>query len=81
MIPTLDDSSLVLMEEVTIADLRPGDIAVYYSPKRKLEICHRVMEIKDGFVLFEGDNNFGNDGWIPGAWVKYRVAGVLYGHR
>lgn len=81
MLPLFGSNAILCLEKVTASDLLPGDIAVYVNTARKLNIVHRVREVRSNGVLFDGDNNKGSDGWVSPAAVNYRVARIYYAQR
>lgn len=80
MRPTMDYTSLCLVEGVMTKDIHVGDICLYFSPKRNLLVGHRVRQIRGTDFLFDGDDNQGSDGFIPVSQLRGRVAGILFGH-
>ena len=56
MKPTLDESSVVTVEQVPFAELRKGDIVIYRSGNGS-PIIHRLFEQHGSRWLVLGDNN------------------------
>ena len=63
-----------------------GEVIAYYNPQLKIDVMHRIYEIKNGHYLMKGDNNNFIDPYQPtlsnivGArWLHISGAGwVLY---
>jgi signal peptidase I len=77
MKPTFDNDVLIVAPPENLA---VGDIIVY--EKGADLIVHRItgIEYSDGkpFYRLKGDNNFWDDGLIPGTAVKWKVVGIVY---
>jgi hypothetical protein len=80
MAPVLDSRSILLLERITAADLKKNDISIYVHSAESTT-CHRVIDIRPGSVLFEGDNNHEPDGWIPSDRVRWRVVAIIFTQR
>lgn len=80
MAPVLDSRSILLLERITASDLRKNDISIYVH-SAELTTCHRVLDVRPEGVLFSGDNNSENDGWIQPDRVRWRVVGILFTRR
>ena len=79
MLPTADSHSIFLLETVTAAQLKVGDIALY--ARGDVLMAHRVVEVRSDGIYFDGDNNQWPDGWIAPDRIRFRVAGILYSAR
>ena len=70
---------------VTIApcegELKIGDIVLFIDQKRKLNVVHRVWDIRDHMVLTWGDNCAHADGWIPSELIWGKVILIERGKR
>ena len=77
MVPTFDSHSVLLLEKVAPADLRPNDIARYESPEHG-NVTHRVVVVGAHGFRPLGDNCVTPDGIIRFELLRYRVAGILY---
>lgn len=77
MVPYCDSHSVLFLEAVA-GPVHIHDILVMNEGPGRENICHQVMDIKDGHVYLDGKNNLWPDGWISLAAAKWRVAGVLY---
>jgi len=80
MLPIFDSRCILLVEKVTIADLRVNDI-VEYERVDGLMVMHRVAAISDSAVIFSGDNNTRHDGWVSASRIRWRVAVIMYTQR
>ena len=78
MLPVLGSNSVLLLESVTVADLKKNDIAIYENAAGNGTIVHRAKAVSPDGVYFEGDNNTWPDGWIKPDRIRWRVAGILY---
>lgn len=78
MIPTLDESSVVLYEIVPYDDLHVGDIVVY-SNRDGIHVIHRLAEKRGDDFWPLGDHNGKMDGeYVTRQNFLYRVWGILY---
>jgi hypothetical protein len=80
MVPILDSRCVLLLERVKADQLRKNDISIYLSDDNAT-ICHRVMDVKNGSVLFEGDNNPRSDGWVAPSRILWRVTAIIFTQR
>ena len=81
MAPVLDSRTVLLVEPSNGTDLKSNDIAIWQHNSGTL-IVHRVIEVNArGYVLFNGDNNHGSDGWVAPEKVRFRVVGLLFSAR
>jgi signal peptidase I len=76
MEPTLHTGDLALCVRPGPGDLRPGAIVVWYTSP-VAGVIHRLVEVRDGYVITKGDANPGPDPPVPLRDVKYRVAAVI----
>ena len=77
MVPILDSRCVLLLERVSADQLRKNDISIYMRGD-DVTICHRVMDVRNGAVLFEGDNNPRSDGWVTSERVLWRVTAIIF---
>jgi hypothetical protein len=77
MAPVIDSRSVLLLEPYAGQPLNAGDI-VCFDRGDNPNVCHRVVEVKDGAFYVSGDNNKWPDGWHKLAAIKYRVAGIIF---
>ncbi len=65
MLPTIRINALSIVKCCDISQARVGDIVVYYSAERNMNIIHRVVEINgqgdDISIITKGDNNAAAD--------------------
>jgi hypothetical protein len=79
MVPILGSRCVLLLERVSADQLRKNDISIYLRGHET--ICHRVMEVEGGAVLFEGDNNSRTDGWVLRERILWRVTAIIFTQR
>ena len=79
MLPTITSSNTVIAENVSffgIDNIRVGDIIVFERDSKI--ICHRVVEIHDGYFNVKGDGNGINDpDGVSFNSVRFVVVAVL----
>ncbi len=80
MVPILDSRCVLLLERVSAGQLRKNDISIYMRGD-DVTICHRVMDVRNGGVLFEGDNNPRSDGWVAPDRILWRVTAIIFTQR
>ncbi len=80
MVPILDSRCVLLLERVSADQLRKNDISIYMRGD-DVTICHRVMDVRNGAVLFEGDNNPRSDGWVTSERILWRVTAIIFTQR
>lgn len=85
MEPTFGGNDVILLVEVNPAELKVGDIIVFYHPTlaNPPQIAHRIIEVRvqDGVYSFrtQGDNMPEPDQhWVPQEKIVGLVIGVLY---
>jgi len=61
MNPTFFANDLLYFEPVRFDKIRKGDIIVFRSPIIRPIIIHRVVQVKEGVILTQGDSNFDQD--------------------
>jgi hypothetical protein len=80
MVPILDSRCVLLLERVSADQLRKNDISIYMRGD-DVTVCHRVMDVRNGAVLFEGDNNPRSDGWVARDRILWRVTAIIFTQR
>lgn len=80
MAPVIDSRSVLLLEPYTGQPINVGDI-VCFDRGDNPNVCHRVIEVKDGAFYVSGDNNQWPDGWHKLTTIKHRVAGIIFTRR
>lgn len=78
MLPTLDSSSVLLVEPWTGAALHINDIVIYEASVQNPFVAHRVAALSEFSFIPEGDANKSGDGWRAKSLIKFRVAGILF---
>lgn len=76
MIPTLPVDSMIIVNEVTAAEIEKDDIVTYYAGSGETRVTHRVVRILEdgeGFIT-RGDANNTED---PSVLEKDRIIGKL----
>ena len=63
MLPTLEGGDLVVVQPVSISDVKVGDIIVYNDlcSTGGESVIHRVVGFQSGGLITKGDNNRGTD--------------------
>lgn len=80
MYPNIKYGDIVICESVHRGGkCNVGDACIYIDENGK-RILHRVIEIRDSFYVFKGDNNVAPDGLIPAQMVVCRVVAVIPRH-
>ncbi|MDA4124612.1 MAG: signal peptidase I [Thaumarchaeota archaeon] len=66
MLPTLEPGDLVVVQHVSISDVRVGDIIIYDPPcsATGYTVIHRVVQIQNTGLITKGDNNPGTDQFL-----------------
>lgn len=87
MLPTFSRGDLIIVKGVDTQKIKIGDVIVYYNPRTRMPIVHRVVDIwemEDGRrFITKGDNNAHTDqesGIAPPvheSWVKGKVVVVI----
>ena len=78
MLPEISPGSLIFID-TSVKDLKVNDIGCYTMDRqvakevqmialgddetKDMLICHRVVEVNEGYYTFKGDNNLVNDPW------------------
>ena len=75
MYPTVHSGDLAVLVSTSATGLHKGDIAVYKTGS--LYVLHRVVDIKNDTVIFEGDNNVYMDNPVHVSDVKYKVVFIV----
>jgi signal peptidase I len=57
MYPTIKCGECIVYKNVSISDLKKGDIVVYIDASSGRKICHRVDSIEGEGIWTKGDNN------------------------
>jgi signal peptidase len=63
MLPTLEPGDLVVVQPVSVSNIRVGDIIIYDPPcsATGFTVIHRVVQIQSNGLITKGDNNPGTD--------------------
>lgn len=85
MNPSLpEESKIITIPAYENFDYEIGDIICFwnkgYFPDLSThhQICHRVIEMENGYLKTKGDNNIGDDGWIRREDINVIVVGVVF---
>ena len=82
MTPSIPDSSKLILLDVqgdTLFDYQVGDIACFWETNQiGLQICHRIIEVRDTQIRTKGDNSISDDGLINKKNVVSVSVGVLF---
>lgn len=89
MEPWIDDNCIIVLERLdeenhNAQPIRIGQILTYDGNGSKwknfhgLTIMHRVVDMDGDHLLFRGDNNFNEDGWIHRKYVEERLVGQFW---
>ncbi len=76
MYPSLRPGDLLVSLHKDIVGYGVGDVVIWCS---SITYCtaHRVVELRDAYVVTRGDNNPSEDPPIPESFIKYRVVLVI----